>query len=73
MGQEIVYCAKCGVRLKEDAFRVGQAFAISNRNWCVGCIQALLPALSEAGQARVQELMHRQEDPPKAEAQPEEA
>lgn len=63
MGQEIVYCAKCGSRIKESDFKARKAFAISNRNWCLECINKLLPSLSEAGRARMQELMSRESEP----------
>lgn len=65
MGQEIVYCAKCGSRLKTSDFKNKNAFAISNRNWCLGCIRELLPSLSESGRARMQELMNRESEPVK--------
>jgi tetratricopeptide (TPR) repeat protein len=66
MGQEIVYCAKCGNRIKESDFKAKNAFAISNRNWCLECIQRMLPSLSEAGRARMQELISRESEPAKA-------
>lgn len=37
MGRSIVYCDKCGQRLKEEDFTQGKAFAVDNRSYCANC------------------------------------
>lgn len=37
MGHSIVYCDKCGQRLKEEDFRRGRASIADNRNYCESC------------------------------------
>ena len=37
MGQEIVYCSVCGVRILESHFKKGQAVTILKKNYCPEC------------------------------------
>lgn len=58
MGHEIVYCAHCGTRLKSADFAAGTAMALSNRKWCLACIEQLKPSLSPEAQAKLDQVLH---------------
>ena len=38
MGQEILYCNKCGKRLVGDDFTRGRAHTYNNRQYCTKCL-----------------------------------
>src|SRR5689334_5906527 len=38
MGQEILYCNKCGKRLVGDDFTRGRAHTFNHRQYCTGCV-----------------------------------
>jgi hypothetical protein len=46
MGKEVVYCSKCGQRLREEDFRLGRGFIILNRYSCADCKDAQIASLS---------------------------
>lgn len=45
MGQEVVYCFKCGTRLKGSEFEKGSAFKIGDKTCCATCAVGLLTSL----------------------------
>jgi len=47
MGNEIVYCYKCGTRLTDAAFRSGAAFRVGLHTTCDQCADELLLPLSD--------------------------
>jgi hypothetical protein len=50
MGQELVYCFKCGNKIKAADFDKGAAFRISDKTCCSTCAVGLLTTLSQEEQ-----------------------
>lgn len=48
MGKEVVYCSKCGTKIREEDFRAGRAFIIMARYACAECKDAIVASLSPA-------------------------
>ena len=46
MGQEIVYCVQCAVRINGGDFEKGKAFRTESLAVCADCLPDLLPTLS---------------------------
>lgn len=46
MGKEVVYCARCGTRLREEDFTEDRAFEILNRYACADCREEVIAGLS---------------------------
>src|SRR5687768_11435370 len=47
MGQEIVYCSECAVRLTGTDFEKGKAFRVEHKCLCAGCAKKILGKLPE--------------------------
>jgi hypothetical protein len=48
MGKEVVYCSKCGTRIREEDFRSGRAIIVLGRYACAECKESMLASLSPA-------------------------
>jgi hypothetical protein len=53
MGQEVVYCFKCGTRLKGADFDKGSAFKIGDKTCCATCAVGLLTSLPSEEQEQI--------------------
>lgn len=56
MGKEIVYCAACGKRLREEDFERGLAHSADHQAWCAACRP--LPARPEAPSGSTRKVPH---------------
>jgi len=48
MGKEVVYCSKCGNRIREEDFKAGRAAMVLGRYACAECKDAIIASLSPA-------------------------
>lgn len=63
MGQELVYCFKCGNRLKASDFDKAAAFRISDKTCCSTCAVGLLMTLSQEDQQAVLQKIAKAKEP----------
>jgi hypothetical protein len=53
MGKEVVYCTRCGTRLREEDFKEERAFEILNRYACADCKDEVIAGLSREERDRI--------------------
>ena len=51
MGNVVIYCAKCGERLREEDIKAGRGHQVLNRWSCTRCLEDVINSLPPADQA----------------------